>query len=270
MLARDWRVTLEESFETDSSIISYGRRSTLPVALKVLKRPGDEWRSGNAVNAFEGRGVVRVYNYVDGALLLERLDPGHSLVGLSLSGHDEEATEILGDVISSMSPCESVIECPTAQQWAKSFERYSTSPDDQIPRHLVSKARRVYVELCRSQTHPRLLHGDLHHYNVLFDRERGWLAIDPKGVVGEVEFEIGAALRNPRARPELFADSSTVEKRVGRFASKLSIDSERVLGWAFAQAVLSAIWEIEDGFPVDANNASLRLARAIGPMLADF
>jgi streptomycin 6-kinase len=88
--------------------------------------------------------------------------------------------------------------------------------------------------------------------------------------VGEVEFEIGAALRNPRARPELFANSPTVEKRLRRFASRLSIDSERVLGWAFAQAVLSAIWEIEDGLPVNASNVSLRLAQAIGPMLANL
>jgi streptomycin 6-kinase len=43
----------------------------------------------------------------------------------------------------------------------------------------------------------RLLHGDLQHYNVLLDRKRGWLAIDPKGVVAEGEFELGAALRNP-------------------------------------------------------------------------
>jgi streptomycin 6-kinase len=38
---------------------------------------------------------------------------------------------------------------------------------------------------------------DLHHYNVLSDSGRGWLAIDPKGLVGEVEYEVGAAIRNP-------------------------------------------------------------------------
>ena len=42
-----------------------------------------------------------------------------------------------------------------------------------------------------------LLHGDLQHYNVLLDKDRGWVAIDPKGVVGELEYEVGALLRNP-------------------------------------------------------------------------
>ena len=114
---------------------------------------------------------------------------------------------------------------------------------------------------------PRLLHVDLQHYNVLFDSSRGWVAIDPKGVVGELEYEIGAALRNPIERPELFLSRPTIERRLKQFTSKLNLDFERMLAWSFAQAVLSAIWEIEDGFAVDATNPSLRLAKAIQSML---
>jgi streptomycin 6-kinase len=268
MLARDWRVTLEESFETEGSVIAYGHRSTERVVLKVLKRPGDEWRSGAVLDAFEGRGAVRVYDYVDGALLLERLVPGYSLIGLSLNERDEEATEILTGVIGTMSPRMPVVRCPTVRDWATGFDRYSASGDEQIPKHLISEGRQLYAELCASQKRPRLLHGDLHHHNVLLDDERGWLAIDPKGVFGEIEYEIGAALRNPRERPDLVAASSTVEKRLNRFASTLALDPGRVLRWAFAQAVLSAIWESEDGFTVDANNASIRLAQVLRPMVA--
>lgn len=103
--------------------------------------------------------------------------------------------------------------------------------------------------------------------NVLFDSDRGWLAIDPKGVVGEVEHEIGAALRNPFEQPDLFASRSTIERRLKQFTRRLNLDYERTLAWGFAQAVLSAIWGIEDGFVVDATNPSLRLAEVIRPML---
>src|SRR4051812_4840524 len=65
-LARDWRVTVDASFETPSSMISYGRRDDRPVVLKVVKRLGDEWHSGEVLDAFASRGVVRVYEYVDG------------------------------------------------------------------------------------------------------------------------------------------------------------------------------------------------------------
>ena len=71
----------------------------------------------------------------------------------------------------------------------------------------------MYVDLSGSQRSTRLLHGDLQHYNVLFDTDRGWLAIDPKGVVGELEHEIGAVLRNPDERPDLFLSSSVIERR---------------------------------------------------------
>lgn len=117
-------------------------------------------------------------------------------------------------------------------------------------------------------THTANLTGLLQHYNVLVDSERGWLAIDPKGVIGEVEYEVGATLRNPIERPELFASRATIERRIRQFTEKLNLDYERVLAWGFVQAVLSAIWDLEDGFAVDAMNPALRLATAIQPMLA--
>jgi streptomycin 6-kinase len=121
----------------------------------------------------------------------------------------------------------------------------------------------VYSELAAAQREPALLHGDLQHYNVLFDERRGWVAIDPKGVIGELEYEIGAALRNPYERPELLASPAVIERRLAIFYAALGIDVDRARAWAFAQGVLSAIWSVEDGHAVDAGHAGLRLARAI-------
>jgi streptomycin 6-kinase len=155
----------------------------------------------------------------------------------------------------------------SAQDWGKGFQRYLASGDRQIPAGLVDQARQLYFDLCASQRSVRLLHGDLQHYNVLFDSDRGWLAIDPKGVVGEVEYETGASLRNPYEKPELCASPETVEKRLRCFEAKLKLNPDRVLAWGFAQAVLSAIWSVEDGFAVDAGTPSLGLANAIWPIL---
>lgn len=219
------------------------------------------------LEAFRGNGVVRVHEHVEGALLLERLRPGDSLVAMAVEGRDEEATAILADVIQRMFGCEPPTGCATLHDWASGFQRYSASGDRRIPEHLVEEGHRWYSQLCASQRQPRLLHGDLHHSNVLFDSGRGWLAIDPKGVIGEVEYEIGAVLRNPAERPDLFASSEIVERRLKHFARRLNLDFERALGWGLAQAILSAIWGIEDGFTVDAKDPSLRLAHAIQPML---
>lgn len=113
----------------------------------------------------------------------------------------------------------------------------------------------------------QLLHGDLHHYNVLFDSDRHWLAIDPKGVLGELEYEVGAALRNPCETPELFASPATIETRIARFEAELKLNPDRMLAWGFAQAVLSAIWTVEDGSAIDSENPGIRLAKATRPML---
>jgi streptomycin 6-kinase len=272
-------VDVERKRETETSMIAFGARNSQSVVFKVIKEPGDEWRSGEVLEAFDGHGVVRVYKHAPGAVLMERLSPGTSLVSLSLNGRDEEATDTLADVIQRMAGQEIASHqtnetrqpapetFPTVQDWAKGFERYLTSGDEQIPKDLVEAGQQVYLGLCASQRQPRLLHGDLQHYNVLFDTGRGWVAIDPKGVVGEIEYEIGAALRNPVERPDLFLSSAAIERRVEQFTNKLNLDFEQTLCWTFAQAVLSAIWDIENGFEVDAVNPSLRLANAIRPML---
>jgi streptomycin 6-kinase len=272
--AHAWRLEIEGVFETESSAIAFATRSGQALVLKVVKRPCDEWHSGEVLAAFEGNGCARTYEHAPGMVLLERLRPGNSLVEMALNGRDEEATDIIADVMQRMAARASSISqrelpnaCATVHDWAKAFARYLATGDGQVPKGLAEAGQEVYLHLCASQREPRLLHGDLQHYNVLFDSDRGWLAIDPKGVAGEIEYEVGAVMRNPFERPELFLARSTIERRLRQFTDRLAVDYERTLHWAFAQAVLSAIWGVEDGFAVDATNHGLRLAEVLRPML---
>jgi len=263
---RDWAVEVGGGAETETSVLLFGHRGDQPVVLKVLRKPGDEWHSGEVVAAFDGHGMVRVLEHAEGALLLERLRPGTLLVQLSLAGQDDHAIDILAGVIGAMAPRAAPASTPTAFDWAAGFDRYAPSGDTRIPGDLLFQAREIYLRLCHSQSRTRLLHGDLQHYNVLFDEERGWLAIDPKGVVAEPEYEIGAALRNPYERFEPFAETRIIERRIERVTTRLGLDPGRVLSWGFAQGVLSAAWSVEDGQPLDPNNPGLLLAQAIRSM----
>jgi streptomycin 6-kinase len=271
----EWEVRVEHTFETTTSLIAFGRRDDHPVVLKTIKQQGDEWYSGAVLDAFQGNGVARVYEHAPGMALMERLAPGNSLVELAAHGQDEEATDIVAEVIQRMAAVtlpslpEERKTWTTVQDWGKAFDRYLAGGSNQIPISLVEAARRVYLQLCESQGVPRLLHGDLQHYNILFDSNRGWLAIDPKGVVGEIEYEIGAALRNPIEQPDLFLSPAVVTRRIKQFTSKLNLEYARTLRWAFSQAVLSAIWEVEDGVKVDATNSALRLASVIQRISSD-
>ena len=262
-----WQVVVERIEETETSLLALGHRQQRSVILKLIKTLSDEWWSGAVLDAFEGEGVVRVFEHVPGALLLERLCPGTRLVDLVLRGDDDDATSVLAAIIGKISPHRTIANVPTVEDWGKGLDRYAESNQTHIPRPLLLEAQRLHSELCASQSQSRLLHGDLHHDNVLFDADRGWLAIDPKGVIGELDYEVGATLRNPTERPELFTDPATIEKRVQCFARTLTLNPGRILAWAFVQAVLSAVWLVEDGFPVDSGHQTIALANAIRPML---
>lgn len=268
-LARAWGVAAERVLETHSSLVLFGRRGPRPVVLKVVRRVDDEWRCGEVLEAFGGRGMVRVLEHTGGAALLEKLSPAAPLSELSLNGRDEEATEILADVLRRIAhPRATPGAFATVRDWGEGFERYAASGDARLPADLVSHGRRLYAELCATERGPALLlHGDLQHYNVLLDSARGWLAIDPKGVAGEIEYEVCAALRNPYERFELFASPQVIRRRLRRYEAELRLDANRALAWAFAQAVLSAIWSVEGGEAVAEDDPSLLLARALRQML---
>jgi streptomycin 6-kinase len=265
--ANRWRVVVETTRETPTSVIAFGRRGATAVVLKLVKHESDEWYSGEIVQAFAGRGVARVYEHTAGALLLERLSPGHLLVDVGRAIGDEAATEVVASVIAAMTPDGAPTWCPTVAEWGSSFERYLATNDAWVPPALVTRAQQTFTDLCQSQRAPRLLHGDLQHSNILYDGHRGWLAVDPKGVVGELEYELGAVLRNPQEEPSLFANAATTERRVTQLSAALHVDPTRVLRWAFAQAVLSAIWVWEDGASRGPRAPVLLLADTIHAML---
>jgi streptomycin 6-kinase len=265
--AADWDVTIEETRETLTSLLGFGVRADQRVVLKISKYAGDESYSGKVLAAFAGDGAVKVYEYETGAVLVERLEPGEQLVEVLKSGDDEEATRILAQVIGKLANHTAPTECPTVADWGRGFDRYLESGDQQIPHKLVQEARDLYHDLESTQRRTMLLHGDLQHYNVLFDKERGWVAIDPKGIVGELEYEIGALLRNPVEHPELFANPATINRRLETLTTLLHLDHARTLAWSFAQAVLSAVWDVEDNYQTAPNHPALLLAQALKPML---
>jgi streptomycin 6-kinase len=167
-----------------------------------------------------------------------------------LQGRDDEATAIAADVMARLhdqaSPPPS--ELRKLEAWGLGFARLRARALGRgVEEGLIDRAERLWSELCASQGPRVLLHGDLHHYNILIDAGRGWLAIDPKGVVGESAFEAGALLRNPMGHPGHFAVPAVVERRTAILCERLDLDRSRVLAWAFSQAVLSALWSIEDG-----------------------
>ena len=116
-----------------------------------------------------------------------------------------------------------------------------------MPKALVERAEVLFAELIASQTETLLLHGDLHHENILSAGRRPWLAIDPKGVVGERAYDTAALLHNPVELLDAPRPRKVLERRIALLSEELGFDRERVRDWGIAQAVLAAYWGWEDG-----------------------
>ncbi|HWS89492.1 MAG TPA: aminoglycoside phosphotransferase family protein [Pyrinomonadaceae bacterium] len=207
----------------------------------------------NALLGFDGSGAARLFDSdaARGALLLERLEPGTPLTALC-EKDDAAATSAAASVMRKLNRAGRLSPQirPTAADWGQGFERCrehfggTTGP---FPPKLFGEAESLYAELLSTSAPPALLHGDLHHGNILAAGRAPWLAIDPQGVVAEPAYEVGALLRNPLPQLLRLPDPvRTTERRIAQLSDELGFERARVRGWGLAQAVLSAWWSIED------------------------
>lgn len=203
-----------------------------------------------ALGHYDGRGSVRLLaaDKAWGALLLERLRPGAMLVTVE---DDEDATRVAAGVMRQLwRPPPEEHAFRSVADWAEGLQRLRDEFDGgtgPFPPSLVSLAEELFADLLASMDAPVVLHGDLHHYNILAAERRPWLAIDPKGITGEPAYEVGALLRNPLPQVAGWASlERLLSRRVAVLAEMLGFERRRLLAWGAAQAVLSAWWSYED------------------------
>ncbi|MEJ0065717.1 MAG: aminoglycoside phosphotransferase family protein [Caulobacteraceae bacterium] len=231
--------------------VAFVRRGGQSLVLKLLSPGSDEWRSGEVLAHWDGRGAVRLIEQAPGAVLIERATPGDDLSPMARAGRDAEATLILCGVMAQLKRAPpAAAGFRTVADWGRGFERNrGAAVKLGMDGALIDRGADLFHRMCETQDAPVVLHGDLQHYNVVRDAARGWLAIDPKGVLGEPAYETGAMLRNPIAEPKLCADSAIIERRAHTICAQLGYPYERVIGWCFSQWVLSVLWAIEDNLP---------------------
>lgn len=220
-----------------------------PVVLKLSFVDAEQRAEAEALRWFAGEGAVLTLeeDAERGALLLERLQPGETLAGVA----EEKAMSIAAQVMRRLwrAPPETH-GFPTIADKALAFPRLRTrfgGGSGPLPESLVDRAERLFADLIASEGPAQLLHGDLHHRNLLSAQRQPWLAIDPAGLVGEPAYEPGALLRNPD--PELLRGPNprrVLARRITQLSEELGFDALRVQDWAIAQAVLSACWHVED------------------------
>lgn len=234
---------LSYSFVASAYSLYYGT----PVVLKLMPDQKDLLNEQKALQYYNGNGCAKLLDseIEKGALLIESISPGNSL-NVFFPNDDSKATYITIDLIKQLhsTPLLKANDYPTIDQWLALLDDFK-HPD--IPKDSFKKAQALSKTLLNSQGDLYLLHGDLHHQNILLKDNQEWIAIDPKGIVGELAFEVGAYLRNPL--PHLLENENAVEiiyNRIHLFAKGLKTDYERIVNWGYIQSILTTCWAIED------------------------
>lgn len=247
-----WSLTVEPAYGNLSYnyVAPATRADGSPAVLKIGVASDDEFGAEiEALRVFDGHGMVRLLEADPGqaVMLLDRVRPGTPLTSVT---DDAEATLIAAKLMRDFWPVPPAGHAfPSLADWGNGLQRMRARFDGgsgPIPERLAAKAERLFRELSQSAPPPVLLHGDLHHDNILAGPEAAWTVIDPKGVTGDPAYELAAFLRNPAS---LIADPDArqkIERRIAIFTEVLAIEPDRIRGWALVHTVLSAWWVIED------------------------
>lgn len=245
-----WELTVGTAYPGDGPrhLVRASLADGTPVVLKLSPSPwlADEAR---ALAHWNGAGAVRILasDVPHGALLLERAEPGTALA--SLCARDDRAAaaaaaRLMQELHSTPAGTPAL---PAISDWVEVLEHTLVPSVPPTLRRAGSEALRVGRELAAAADRGVVLHGDLHHDNIIRAERASWLAIDPKGVIGPREADAAALLRNPRslllshARPELL-----IRDRIGLIADHTDLEPGRLRLWGWVLAVLAAWWSFED------------------------
>lgn len=242
-----------------------------PAVLKIsFPHPGNA-HEPDAFAVWEGRGAVRLYERDDArfAMLLERVGRvGEGAEADSLADVDDidEAVTAAGRLARRLAvpaPAGLPRMSSLVAEWECELRDEDRELGSPLPARVVAAAIGTVRELGGDQP-DTLIHGDLHFTNVLRSEREPWLAIDPKGYVGDPAYDSITLLRT-RFEPLLTAPDprAAILRRLAVFADAAEVDRDRARRWAQARAVTAAHWGLRHGDPAWVIKATEALAEAL-------
>lgn len=247
-----WNITQAELFaETFSSRIWKVRlgdgRLAVVKDLKPIKDVQDGLNGAHYLAWRDGIGAIRLLGLDGHRMLLEHAGDRPLSQEIAARG-DGVATAIAAEVMARLL-------APPADRWPAGLpplrQRFASlfakaSADDAAGvKSLYGEAARLADALLAEPHDVRPLHGDLHHDNIMAG-PRGWLVIDPIGVVGDPGFDAANMFYNPLDRDDLCRDPGRIAAMAEAFSRVLGQSPRRLLDHGLAYGCLSASWHAED------------------------
>ncbi|MDE7298190.1 MAG: aminoglycoside phosphotransferase family protein, partial [Lachnospiraceae bacterium] len=180
----------------------YGR-----VIFKILLNNGFD-QEISALRAFQGSNFCLLYDYSleDRAYIMERVSPADTLfIGTT---REERITIMAGIFRELHKPSVPDTVFPTYLEWFQAGRAgVQQRKDCATLLYDLETAGHIILDLCEKYPRRLLLHGDLHHENILKNETGGYTVIDPKGVIGDPVFDLSRFILDE------FRDDLTSEPR---------------------------------------------------------
>lgn len=237
-LAKEW--SLSELKPLDNLSFNYilsGYQNNIPIILKLSYGNNELLQEIAALEAFKNFGAVAVLAKKDNALLLKRAMTGFSLKEYSSNNKIVIACKVMDKLHKA--PIPPLNNFSNIKDQLKILDK-----EWDLPNTYLQKVRTLRDKLLERTEPQILLHGDLHHENILQNGEK-WVAIDPKGVIG---YSIN----------EIWAFIIDIEKDTEFVANYFGFNLQEVRNWYFVQLILAICWNLEDGIE---NRLFLELAK---------
>ena len=251
-----WQLVVDgEPIHTHSSDLLPVLLRGQPAMLKIA-RTCEEQRGNLMMAWWDGNGTAQVLEHDWAALLMERATDDCTLAYFARGSRDDDATRIICDVAARLHshaappPAEAV----PLSTWFRELLGGSAKGA------AFAAAESTAADLLATHRDVVVLHGDLHHGNVLDFCGGGWRAIDPKGLLGEHAFDLVNMLRNPGL--ETAAAPGRLARQVSVIAHESGIECEGLIRWLVAFSGLSAAWHLADGDDPKPDLAMIEIARA--------
>ena len=247
VLAHEWHLSLDGPVLFGGlSVVVLVRRGAERCALRIPWPHPAHPSEVAALRAWNGSGAVKVLAANDTASLLERLNHSQTLEHQPV----EEALMVAGGLLRRLA----IAAPPTfpalqdhvqtfPRDWPKAWERVGRP----FPKNLLSHALDLALGLAES-AHNRLIHTDLHFGNVLAGAREPWLAIDPKVLVGDVEYGVAPLLWTRLEELEAGAGAAWALEVLVRAAQ---LNAERARAWSLVRAVDYWLWGLSHGLTSD-------------------
>lgn len=227
------------ALRTPSSTLAPVRRDGTPAMLKIA-HAAEEQIGNDLMVWWNGRGAAPILAHDDHALLMERALGGQSLERMATQGQDEQASRLLCAALARLHEPHAapLPKLTPLQSWFRDL-----LAADPAARPMLERSAQAARRLLDEPQDVGVLHGDMHHGNLLDFGPSGWLAIDPKGLHGERGFDYANLFCNPDPATALVF----FHRRLEQVVQAAGLDRRRLLQWILAWSGLSALWLMQDG-----------------------